>query len=109
MLANKELLSNECVELSRQFIKDFYNQDTNKYFDLIDDNFMWVGAFEFMYIYGKEKDSWTLLHIHSSHARDIPLEFDSVYQTPNINEYTSWFQYLRAIDFNDTKDKRIQF
>lgn len=62
MLANKELLSNECVELSRQFIKDFYNQDTNKYFDLIDDNFMWVGAFEFMYIYGKEKrfmDSFT--------------------------------------------------
>ncbi|EDS74982.1 hypothetical protein CLOSPI_01297 [Thomasclavelia spiroformis DSM 1552] len=57
----------------------------------------------------KKKDSWTLLHIHSSHARDIPLEFDSVYQTPNINEYTSWFQYLRAIDFNDTKDKRIQF
>ena len=46
---------------------------------------------------------------HASHARDIPLEFDSAYQTPDINEYASWFQYLREVDFNDTKNERIQF
>ena len=131
----KRLLSNECIELSRQFIKDFCNRDINKCLDLIDDDFMWIGAFEFMYIHGKQefinaveninnekpikvsndrysllfrnahlwivignlitsslqddghllfaktrctfvwkrkKDSWALLHIHASHARDIP-------------------------------------
>lgn len=63
-----------------------------------------------VHLSGKEKkDSWALLHIHASHARDIPLEFDSAYQTPDINEYASWFQYLREVDFNDTKNERIQF
>ncbi len=32
----KRLLSNECIELSRQFIKDFCNRDINKCLDLID-------------------------------------------------------------------------
>lgn len=172
MKMEKRLLSNECIELSRQFIKDFCNRDINKCLDLIDDDFMWIGAFESMYIHGKQefinaveninnekpikvsndqysllfrnahlwivigslitsslqddghllfaktrctfvwkrkKDSWILLHIHASHARDIPLEFDSAYQTPDINEYVSWFQYLRKADFNNTKNERIQF
>ena len=51
----KRLLSNECIELSRQFIKDFCNRDINKCLDLIDDDFMWIGAFEFMYIHGKQE------------------------------------------------------
>ena len=169
---DKELLSNECIRLSKQFINNFYKHDIDKCLAFLDENFIWVGAFEFMFTYSKsefikiveyfqnskntkvsddkysllflnasigivvgnlttyslqndrhflfaktrctfvwkrKKDSWILLHIHTSQARDIPLEYDSTYQLPNINEYTSWFQYLREVDFNDTKNKRIQF
>ncbi|MEG2022076.1 MAG: LytTR family transcriptional regulator DNA-binding domain-containing protein [Oscillospiraceae bacterium] len=161
----------EVINKTRQVVHSFYTRNIQPMADMLDDNFVWIGAYEFQYIRGKKEflnsikaeskempvhvseeefhilahdrylwtvygrytataiqedntmllaktrntfvwkqvdDKLMLLHIHGSHARDVPLEF-SGNLPPSITDSTAWFESLKKVDRLVGPPKKLTF
>lgn len=150
----------EVIEKTSEVVHLFYSRNIKPFAAMLDDGFVWIGAYEFQYLRGKkeflhsiegesneipvhvseeefqllahDRNLWTvygrytatalqedntlllaktrntfvwrqvedelvLLHIHGSHARDVPLEFDGKLP-PSITDSGAWFESLKAVD-----------
>lgn len=150
----------EVIYKTRQVVHLFYTRNIPPMAAMLDDDFVWIGAYEFQYIRGKkeflhsiqdesnempvhvseeefhilahDRNLWTvygrytatavqedntmllaktrntfvwqqvddklvLLHIHGSHARDVPLEFSGNIP-PSITDSGAWFESLKSVD-----------
>lgn len=156
---------------SREVIHRFYRRDIKPIAEMIDERFVWIGAYEFQYLVGRnaflesiksesaedpvslsqeeyrllahKQNLWVvygrftatiqqedgsflmakirntfvwqqqenrlmLLHIHGSHARDVPLEYDGV-PPSSFSEDKAWFDSLREVDRSVGPTRRLSF
>ena len=61
------------------------------------------------FVWKRKKDAWSLLHLHTSHARDIPLIYDSPIQENTIEKYSKWFDFINNLDKLEYEKKRIAY
>ena len=163
----------KCIIITQQFINHYYQRHIDLCIPYIDENIVFIGAYDFQYTYGKEefiktfkqrikeetdkvkiniihdqyalishnahiwsieccyfthttmpdhryllaktrstfvwkrkKETWSLLHLHTSHARDVPLIYDSPMKENTLEKYSTWFDYFNNMDILENKNKR---
>lgn len=64
---------------------------------ILEDNTILLAKIRNTFVWKQEKDELILMHIHGSHARDVPLEFTGD-QLPSIIADSSWFDYVKGVD-----------
>ena len=54
----------------------------------------------------RKKETWSLLHLHTSHARDVPLIYDSPMKENTLEKYSIWFDYFNNMNILENQNKR---
>lgn len=161
----------DVITKCREVIHRFYSRDIKPIAKMLDEAFVWIGAYEFQYLVGRgaflesikselaedpvsilheeyrllahDRNLWivfgrftatvqqedgslllarvrntfvwqqqegqlVLLHIHGSHARDVPLEYEGELP-PTFAEGQTWFETLRAVDRSIGPTRRLDF
>lgn len=162
----------DVIAKCREVIHRFYSRDIKPIAKVFDEAFVWIGAYEFQYLTGRDtflesikselaedpvsisheeyqllahdRNLWivfgrftatvqqedgsllmsrvrntfvwqqqegqlVLLHIHGSHARDVPLEYEEGELPPTFAEGQAWFETLRAVDRSIGPTRRLDF
>lgn len=61
------------------------------------------------FVWKRKKDSWVLLHLHASYARDLPLVFDSTFDHNVLKNYSTWLESIKTLDQKENKMNRLSF
>ncbi|MCJ7855380.1 LytTR family transcriptional regulator DNA-binding domain-containing protein [Lachnospiraceae bacterium NSJ-143] len=73
-----------------------------------EDGTMLIAKVRNTFVWRQKNDDFILLHIHGSHARDVPLECDSEI---SLSSYRSreWFDYIQDVDKTVGPPKKLVF